>query len=139
MIFDLFCVFWFAKKGNANDWCRFILALFQCPIILNSVMRSNGYSFEITCLQQYEMEIPQEDITFSCSWSGKWQPFQPKCIPGLSVTFIIKKFVNDQFIINTHCVERNLCCTEWIVPQLSIRMNYNGTCLILIQWLIGLW
>jgi len=28
---------------------------------------------------------------------------------------------------------------KWIVPQLSIRINYNGTWSILIQWLIGLW
>jgi len=28
---------------------------------------------------------------------------------------------------------------ELIVPQLSIRINYNGTWSILIQWLIGLW
>ena len=28
---------------------------------------------------------------------------------------------------------------QWIVPQLSIRINYNGTWSILIQWLIGLW
>jgi len=27
---------------------------------------------------------------------------------------------------------------QWIVPQLSIRINYNGTWSILIQWLIGL-
>jgi len=29
--------------------------------------------------------------------------------------------------------------SQWIVPQLSIRINYNGTWSILIQWLIGLW
>jgi len=28
---------------------------------------------------------------------------------------------------------------QWIVPQLSIRINYNGTWSIIIQWLIGLW
>ena len=28
---------------------------------------------------------------------------------------------------------------QWIVPQLSIRINYNGTWSILIQLLIGLW
>ena len=28
---------------------------------------------------------------------------------------------------------------QWIVPQLSIRINYNGTWSILIQWPIGLW
>jgi len=29
--------------------------------------------------------------------------------------------------------------TQWTVPQLSIRINYNGTWSILIQWLIGVW
>ena len=28
---------------------------------------------------------------------------------------------------------------QWIVPQLSIRINYNETWSVLIQWLIGLW
>jgi len=28
---------------------------------------------------------------------------------------------------------------EWMVPQLSTRIYYNGTWPILIQWLIGLW
>ena len=40
-------------------------------------------------------------------------------------------------VLNYHDWELRIC--PWIVPQLSIRINYNGTWSILIQWLIGLW
>ena len=39
---------------------------------------------------------------------------------------------------SVQCVPRSIA-KQWIVPQLSIRINYNGTWSILIQWLIGLW
>jgi len=39
----------------------------------------------------------------------------------------------------SHSMSNVLFRFQWIVPQLSIRINYNGTWSILIQWLIGLW
>jgi len=47
-----------------------------------------------------------------------------------------------EITLHKYVVEMLMCTPVkhvWIVPQLSIRINYNGTWSILIQWLIGLW